>query len=134
MARPKNWKKHSCVYCMKYPLHGVHRALVRTDTTGSAVPSCRTCKNLREKHDLTHEEFLNFTLQKTEKMVRRLRGHFEDLATDRQHYTLDFREKYGSDQTKKDVARLREAFPEAEGSVTYRLLSGLGDAPEDDDT
>lgn len=134
MARPKNWKKHSCVYCLKYPLHGNNRALVLTDISGSGVPSCKTCKNMRAKYGATHEEFLNFTLQKMEKTLKRMRGHLEDLATDRQNYTLEFREKFGSDQTKKDVARLRGAFPEmAEKSRVLSLLSGLGAEIEDSD-
>ena len=134
MARPKNWKKHSCVYCLKYPLHGVHRALVLTDISGSGVPSCKTCKNMREKYGATHEEFLNFSLQKMEKTLKRMRGHLADLAVDRQNYTLEFREKFGSKQTRDDVAHLREAFPElAEKSRVLSMLSGLGAEIEDND-
>lgn len=75
MARVADRRSHTCTYCLKYPLHGVHRVKLKTNLGEPDAVCCKTCRNERLSRGLDHERFLVFKLRKYEKLAREFRIH-----------------------------------------------------------
>ena len=75
MARVANLKSNTCTYCLRSPLHGVHRVKLTSKLGEPDAVCCRTCRNERLARDLDHERFLIFKLRSYEKHAKRFRAH-----------------------------------------------------------
>lgn len=107
MARPMNFDKHCCIYCCKERLYGPLRHRVLNEEDDTYMTSCLPCKKLRDKLGLNHEDMMRYALTRAERQVRKVRLHLQEQAARRNAYSLDFREEFGSDATKREVAAAR---------------------------
>ena len=100
MARPQDYKKHGCTYCLKYPLHGRNRHYALNDHSGERVPVCKTCKNYRSKWDLSHEAMLRRKMRRAKKHVELMEYWLAELCRERNNYSLDFRLEFALSTSK----------------------------------